>query len=192
MKKRLTQNQKKYYELLDSINSQIDYLRSLGYEIERYTNEKPKYITKKMLQTLESASDIETILNSYGIEVNVSIINTIKDAIFGLPDIKYFNGGDYILTQKDILISIIDDRLSLSNEKQLNEYIKYINSVASEIIESLDMIKFESKQNGISNSLSKVFKLLIGKEIKDKTLEEEINDMFSYYEDYFDDRYDDY
>lgn len=192
MRKRLTPNQKKFYELIDSINLQIDYLRSLGYEIERYTNEKPKYITNKMLQTLSEASDLETILNTYDIEVNVSIINTIKDAIFSLPDVKYFNGGDSMLTQKNILISLIDDRLSALNENQLNEYIKYLNNVASEIIESLEIIKFESKQNDISNSLSKVFKLLIGREIKDKTLEEEINDIFSYYEGYFDDRYDDY
>lgn len=180
----LTKNQKKWFAEIDRINDEIKYLRQLGYEIELYDTDKPKYITQKMLSALGGV-DLGVILDSYGVTENVNIIRELKSKINDLPEYKYYNGGEVMSTQKTFLMSLLDDMLAISDK----HYISYLESVMPDILYYIDGIKYDSKQEEIYSHINTVYTLIVGNNKLSRT--DELNELIEYYDNVFDDRYDD-
>lgn len=150
-------------------------------KIRKIVENEIKQLKYDQFYDLDSDQDYDNLIDTD----YLGIIEWLKTNIMNLPDTKYLRGKvvrDYS-GQKQTLLNYIDDRLVGATSDGVRAYVGYLKDNEVQLVDSFEVIKFDSKGENVEASFTRIFTLLKGAPVGWEGAED-LEDLNSYYEDF--------
>lgn len=147
-KKRLTKNQKAFYNLMQEYSDK---------EVDVSYIDIPKYITQKFLK--ETREDLEQRFTAQ----RHDIVDTIKEMLYDLPNSRYVYNRSYNKMNEISLESFYYKAISMlqDNMQEFGEaYYNYLKDNENKIIENLEVIAGDSEDSRIRTNIVQALNIL--------------------------------
>lgn len=91
-----------------------------------------------------------------------NLLDGLRERLLGLPDYRYVGGRRQIdLSQeKNMLVEELDNITISLEADELEEYVKYINSVSSELSYQMDTWFYDSDEYRVRSAVSRIYTLI--------------------------------